>query len=63
MKEYPLIESEPSPFLFDVWKCPICSYVLTVEQYYAMPRDYRCSCCYLATVREFIHWPGEVSNN
>lgn len=49
---------EESPFTFDVWCCPKCRHVVTVEQYKQLARDFECAGCQSAALSEYRLWPG-----
>lgn len=57
------IERSESPFLFDVWRCEICGYVITREQRALASIDYPCPCCYLTALSDFALWPGQAAYN
>lgn len=49
-----------SPFDFDVWRCPECGYVVTIQQYIESGLDFACPCCQRTTLREYRLWPGNA---
>lgn len=57
------IEPAKSPFTYDVWCCPECRYVVTVEQYKQSALDFRCIGCDQTTLSDYRLWPGTVNDN
>jgi rubrerythrin len=55
------VHYEQSPFTFDVWRCPECGYVFTLEQRRTSTPDLRCGGCQTKTISEFELWPGKAS--
>lgn len=55
------VHHEPSPFTFDVWRCPECGYVFTLEERRASAFDLRCGGCRRHSISEFELWPGKAS--
>lgn len=58
------VHHEPSPFAFDVRRCPECGWVVsTTADYRTQTLDSKCGGCQKTPLIEFELWPGKVSTS